>query len=165
MIVQHVWDTFQFTRDCSWQQSMTPKISTEILNFCRHSWVKIYWFLCQYLAPGGHIGLYVHLRDTADATRPFLSRITPSRAVFRAILVPRDPWDNSEMIVRARSLVTRLLTQTGFLIPDVTYESWKWTNTVSETGIEPSCVGIGQKLISVDRKVSTIHDDISWFVT
>ena len=160
-----MWDTLQFTRDCSWQQSMTPKISTEILNFCRHCWVKIYWFLCQYLAPGDHIGLYVHLRDTADATRPFLSRITPSRAVFKTILVPRDPWDNSEMIVHAWSLVTRLLTQTGFLIPDVTYESWKWTNTVSETGIEPSCVGIGQKLISVDRKVSTIHDDISWFVT
>ena len=37
---------------------------------------------------------------------------------------------------------------------------------MSETGIEPSCVGIGQKLISVDRKVYTIHvDDIAHFVT
>ena len=134
---------------------MTPKISTEILNFCRHPWVKIYRFLCQYLTPGGHIGLYDHLLDTADATRPFLSRITPSRTVFSAISVPRDPWDSSEMIVRAWSLVTRLLTQTDFFTPDVTCDPWKWTNTVSETGIEPSCVGIDQKLISVDRKLST----------
>ena len=37
---------------------------------------------------------------------------------------------------------------------------------MSKTGIEPSCVGIGQKLISVDRKVYTIHvDDIAHFVT
>ena len=135
---------------------MTPKISTEILNFCRHPWVKIFRFLRQYLAYGGHIGLYVCLRDTADAMRSFLSRVSPSRAVFRAILVPRDPWDNSEIIVRAWSLVTRLLTQTGFLTPDITCESWKWTNTVSETGIEPSCIVIGQKLISVDRKVFKI---------
>ena len=134
---------------------MTPKISTEILNFCRYPWVKIYRFLCQYLAPGGHIGLYDHLLDTADATRPFLSRITPSRAVFSAISVPRDPWDSSEMIVRAWSLVTRLLTQTDFFTPDSTCDPSKWTNTVSETGIEPSCVGIDQKLISVDRKVFT----------
>ena len=101
---------------------MTPKFSTEILNFCRHPWVKIYRYLRQYLTYGGHIGLYVCLQDTADATRTFLSRITPSRAVFRAILVPRDPWDNSEMIVRAWSLVTRLLTQTDFLTLDVTFE-------------------------------------------
>ena len=145
---------------------MTPNISTEILNFCRHPRVKIYRYLCQYLAPGGHIGLYVHLRYTADATRPFLSRITPSRVVFRAISVPGDPWDDSEMIVRAWSLVTRLLTQTDFLTPYVTCDPWKWSNTVSETGIEPSCVEIGQKLISVDRKVFTIHgDDIAYSVT
>jgi hypothetical protein len=100
-------------------------------------------------------GLYEHLRDTADAMRPFLSRITPSRVVFRAILVPRDPWDNSEIIVRARSLVTRLLTQTYFLTPDATCDPWKWSNTLSGAEIEPSCVGIGQKLISVDRKVYT----------
>ena len=135
---------------------MTPKISTEILNFCRHPWVKIYRFLRQYLTYGGHIGLYVCLQDTADATRTFLSRITPSRAVFRAILVPRDPWDNSEMIVRAWSLVTRLLTQTDFLTPDATCEPCKWANTVSETGIKPSFVVIRQKMISVDQKVSTI---------
>ena len=101
-------------------------------------------------------GLFVHLRDTARAMRSFLSRITPSRSVFRAILVPGDPWDDSEMIVRAWSLVTRLLTQTDFLTPDATCDPWKWANTLSETGIEPSCVGIGQKLISVDRKVFTI---------
>ena len=111
-------------------------------------------------------GLYEHLRYTADAMRTFLSRITPSRAVFRAILVPRDLWDSSEMIVRAWSLVTRLLTPTDFLTPNATCDPWKWTNTVSETGIEPSRVGIGQKLISVDRKVYTIHvDDIAHFVT
>ena len=70
------------------------------------------------------------------------------------------------MIVRAWSLVTRLLTRTGFLTPDVTFDPYKWTNTLSETGIEPSRVGIGQKLISVDRKVYTIHvDDIAHFVT
>ena len=31
----------------------------------------------------------------------------------------------------------------------------KWTNAMSEAGIETSCVRIGQKLISVDRKVTT----------
>ena len=134
---------------------MTPKISTEILNFYRHPWINIYRYLCQYLAPGGHIELYVHLRYTADATRPFLSRITPSRVVFRAISVPGDPWDDSEMIVRAWSLVTRLLTQTDFLTPDATCDPWKWADTLSDTGIEPSYVGIDQKLISVDRKVFT----------
>ena len=36
----------------------------------------------------------------------------------------------------------------GFLTLDVTYDPCKWTNMVSEAGIEPSCVGIGQKLIS-----------------
>ena len=37
---------------------------------------------------------------------------------------------------------------------------------MSEAGIKTSCVGIGQKLISVDRKVYTIHvDDIAHFVT
>ena len=59
------------------------------------------------------------------------------------------------MIVRAWSLVTRLLTQTDLFTPDATCDPYKCTNTVSETGIEPSCVGIGQELISVDRKVST----------
>ena len=37
---------------------------------------------------------------------------------------------------------------------------------MSKTGIESSCVGIGQKLIFVDREVYTIHvDDIAHFVT
>ena len=128
---------------------------SQILHLWKRPCVNICWFLCQYLTPGVIWGLYVHLRDTPDATRPFLVDITPSRVVFSANLVPRDPWDNSEMCVRARSLVTRLLTQTRFLTSDVTCDPCKWTNTVSETGIEPSCVGIGQKLISVDRKVST----------
>ena len=86
----------------------------------------------------------------------FQSILRPlARVVFSAILVPRDPFDNSEMCVHARSLVRRLLTQTGFLTSDITYDPCKWTNTVSETGIEPSCVEIGPKLISVDWKVST----------
>ena len=46
--------------------------------------------------------------------RPFLSRITPSGSVFRVILVPRDPWDNSEVTVRARSFVTTHLVETVF---------------------------------------------------
>ena len=150
-----MWDTFQFTWNCPCRQSMAPKTSVQILYFWKRPWVNIYWFLCQYLTPGIIWGLYVHLQDTTRATRPFLVDITPSRVVLSAILVPRDPWDNSEMCVRARSLVRRLLTQTRFLTSDATYDPWKWTNTVSETGIEPSCVGIGQKLISVDRKVST----------
>ena len=117
--------------------------------------VNIYWFLRQYLTPGAIWGLYVRLGDTPDATRSFLVDITPSRVICRAILVHRGPWDNSEMCVRARSLVTRLLTQTGFLTSDVTCGPWKRTSAMSDTEIEPSCVGIGQKLIPVDQKVTT----------
>ena len=43
----------------------------------------------------------------------------------------------------------------GFLTLDVTCDPWKWVNTVPGTGIKSSCVGIGQKLISVGRKTST----------
>ena len=93
---------------------MTPKISSQILSFWKRPWVNIYWFLRQYLTSGVIWGLYVHILDTSDATRPFLVDISPSRVVFRAILVPRVPWDNSEICVRARSLVTRLLSQTDF---------------------------------------------------
>ena len=150
-----MWDTFQLTWNCPCRQSMTPKTSVQILYFWKRPWVNIYWFLCQYLTSGVIWGLYVCLRDTPDATRPFLVDITPSRVVVSAIFVPRGVCDNSEMCIRARSLVMRLLTQTGFLTSDLTCDPWKWTNTMSETGIEPSCVGIGQKLISVDRKVST----------
>jgi len=150
-----VWDTFQLMWNCPCRQSMTMKISSQILHFWKRPWVNIYWFFCRYLTPGVIWGLYVHLRDTSDATRPFPVDITPSRVVFSAILVPRDSFDNSEMCVHARSLVRRLLTQTGFLTSDITYDPCKWTNTVSETGIEPSCVEIGPKLISVDWKVST----------
>ena len=67
--------------------------------------VNIYWFLRQYLTPGAIWGLYVRLGDTPEATRSFLVDITPSRAVFSAILVPRGVCDNSKMCVRARSLV------------------------------------------------------------
>ena len=155
-ITQRVWDSLQFTWICPCRQSRTVKIiSSQILHFWKRPWVNFYWFFCQYLTPGVIWGLYVHVKDTPDATRPFLVDISPSRAVFSADLVPRDPCDNSEMCVRARSLVTRLLTQTGFLTSDVTRDHWKWTNMMSETGIEPSCVRIGQKLISVDRKVLT----------
>ena len=65
--------------------------------------------------------VYVHVQDTPDATRPFLADITPSMVVFMhhnttciLNLVPRDPYDSSEMCVRVWSLVTRLLTPTGF---------------------------------------------------
>ena len=146
-----MWDTFQFTWDCPWRQSVTPKISVWILCFCKRPRVNIYWFLCQYLTSGVIWGLYVRLRVSPDATRPFLVDIAPSRVVFIVILAPGDPWDNSEMCVHSRSLFTRLLTQTGFLTSDVTCGPWKWTNVVSETEIEPSCVGIGQKLIFVDQ--------------
>ena len=150
-----MWDTFHFTWNCPCRQSTTVKISSQTLHFWKRPWANIYWFFCQYLTPGVIWGLYVRLRDTPDATRPFLVDITPSRVVFSANLVPRVPWDNSEMCVLARSLVTRLLTQTGFLTSDATCNPCKWTNTVSETGIEPSYVGIGQKLVSVDQKTST----------
>ena len=150
-----MWDALQFTWNCPCRQSMTLKISVRILYFWNRPWVNIYWFLCQYLTSGVIWGLYVRLRDIPDATRPFLVDITSSRVVFSANLVPRGPWDNSEMCVRARSLVMRLLTQTGFLTSGVTCDPWKWTNMVSETGIEPSCVAIGQKLISVHQKEST----------
>ena len=76
--------------------------------------VNIYWFLRQYLTPGAIWGLYVRLGDTPEATRSFLVDITPSRVVFSANLVPRDPWDNSELCVRARSLVMRLLPRQVF---------------------------------------------------
>ena len=84
---------------------MTVRISSQILHFWKRPWVNIYWFFCQYLAPGVIWGLYVHIRDTPDATRPFLVDITSSRVVFSAILVPRGVCDNSKMCVRARSLV------------------------------------------------------------
>ena len=151
-----MWDTFHFTWNCPCRQSTTVKISSQILHFWKRPWANIYWFFCQYLTPGVIWGLYVRLRDTPDATRPFLVDITPSRVVFSAIWVPRDPCDNSEMCVHTRSLVTRVLSQTDFLTSDVTCDPWKWTNVMSETEIEPSCVGIGQKLISVDQKSPTV---------
>ena len=139
---------------CPCRQSVTEKISSQNSHFCKRPWVNIYWFFCQYLTPGVIWGLYVRLGDTPGAKRSFLVDITPSRVVFSAIFVPRGVCDNSEMCIRARSLVMRLLTQTGFLTSDLTCDPWKWTNTMSETGIEPSCVGIGQKLVSVDQKAS-----------
>ena len=55
----------------------------------------------------------------------FLVNNTSSRVVLDSILVARDPCDNSETSVRARSLVTRLLTQTAFWhrIPLMTLEN------------------------------------------
>jgi len=135
---------------------MTVKIPSQILHFWKRPWVSIYWFFCQYLTPGVIWGLYVHIRDTPDATRPFLVDITPSRVAFSAILVPRGVCDNSKMCVRARSLVRRLLSQTRVWrrMSLVTLDNGL-TDEVSETGIEPSYVGIGQKLVSVDQKTST----------
>ena len=150
-----MWDRFHFTGNCPCRQLMTPTTSVQIVCFWKRPWVNIYRFFCQYLTPGVIWGLYVHLRDTPDATRPFLVDITSSRVVFSAISVPRDPCDNSEMCVRARSLVMRLLSQTWCLPSDVTCNPWKWVNTVPGTGIKPSCAGIGQKLISAGRKTST----------
>ena len=158
-----MWDTFHFTGNCPCRQLMTPTTSVQIVCFWKRPWVNIYRFFCQYLTPGVIWGLYVHLRDTPDATRPFLVDITPSRVVFIVILAPGDPWDNSEMCVHSRSLFTRLLTQTGFLTSDVACGPWKWINVMSETEIEPSCVGIGQKLISVDQKSPTTM--VTTFVT
>ena len=98
---------------CPCRQSMTVKMSSQILDFWKRPGVNIYGFFCQYLTSGVIWGLYVHVRDTPDATRPFLVDITPSRVVFSAILVPRDVCDNSNMCVRAGSLVRRLLSQTS----------------------------------------------------
>ena len=98
----------------SCRQSMTPKISVRISYFWKWPWANIYWFFCQYLTSGVIWGLYECQRNTLDATRSFLVDITASRVVFSAILVPRDPCDNSEMCVHARSLVTRLLSQMDF---------------------------------------------------
>ena len=114
IISQWMWNTFQFTWNCPCRQSWTPNISVQMMYFWKRSWVNIYWFLGQYLASGVVWGLYVHLRDILDAIRPFLVDITSSRVVFSAILVPRDPCDNSEMFIHTRSLVTRLLSQIRF---------------------------------------------------
>ena len=100
--------------NCLCRQSMTTKISSQILHFWKRSWVNIYWFFCQYLTPGVIWRLYGHVWDTTDATRPFLVDITPSRVVFSAILVPSDVCDNSKICGHARYLSTRPLSQTVF---------------------------------------------------
>ena len=141
---------------CPCRQSVTEKTSSQNSHFCKRPWVNIYWFFCQYLTPGVIWGLYVRLGDTPGAKRSFLVDITPSRVVFSAILVPRDVCDISKRCVHAWSPVRRLLLVSDeCLTSDVTCDPWKWTDTVSETGIEPSWVGIGQKLVSVDQKAST----------
>jgi len=86
---------------------------SQILHFWKRPCVNICWFLCPYLTPGVIWGLYVRLRDTPDATRPFLVDITPSRVVFSAILVPRGVCDISKRCVHAWSPVRRLLSQTS----------------------------------------------------
>ena len=48
--------------------------------------------------------------------RPKLVDITASRDLFEVIFVPRDPCDNSEVSVLARSFVTTHLTETFFVI-------------------------------------------------
>ena len=70
---------------------MTPKISTEILNYYDTPESRFIDISVNIWRTGVKWGLYVHLRDTADAMRPFISRNAPSRVDFRTILVPRDP--------------------------------------------------------------------------
>ena len=112
---QCVWDTLQFTWNCPCRQSMTPKTSVQILYFWKRPRRQHLLISPSIFDSWGHMRALCPPRDTPEATRSFLVDITPSRVVFSVILVPRDPCDNSEMCVRARSLVTRLLTQTGFL--------------------------------------------------
>ena len=155
-ITQCVWDTLQFAWTCPfysrWQwksqvKSYEPESTfidfLSIFDACGHVYVIR--------------GLYVHVRDTPDAKRSL--SVTSSRVVLSAILAririeAPVTCGNSEMCVRARSLVMELLTQTGFLTSDVTCDPWKWTNTMSETGIEPLRARTGEKLISVDRKTT-----------
>jgi hypothetical protein len=114
-------------------------------------------FLGQYLSFGVDWRLCEHLRITLRAMRLFLSRITPSRVVFRVILVPRVPRDPLRQL---RSNCSRAvfchntLDWDDFLTSDDSENPCEWANTVSETGIEPSYVEIEQKLTSVDPKVS-----------
>ena len=136
--------------------STTLKKSSEILDFCKWFWVIIWPFLGQYLSFGVKWGLYEHYRDTPRPTRTLLVHITPSRTGFRVILVHRDPCDNSEVSVRARSFVTTHLAETCFLTSDDSGNPCEWANTVQETENEPSHAGIGRKLTSVDRKVYMI---------
>ena len=96
--------------------STTLKKSSEILDFCKWFWVIIWPFLGQYLSFGVKWGLYEHYRDTPRPTRTLLVHITPSRTGFRVILVHRDPCDNSEVSVRARSFVTTYLVETCFFL-------------------------------------------------
>ena len=91
----------------------TENISTNLV-FLKMTLRQHLLIFCQYLTSGVIRGLYECQRITPDATRSFLVDITASRVVFSATLVPRDPCDNSEMCVHTRSLVTRLLIQTGF---------------------------------------------------
>ena len=81
-----------------------------------------------------------------DVTRAF--DITPSRVVVA--LFYSNSCDNVTTLIR------RLLIQAGGLTSDITHYPYKSTDTVSETGIEPSCVRIGQNLFSVDQKTSTV---------
>ena len=74
----------------------------------------IWTFLGQYLSSGVKWGLYERIRTTPRPTRCKLGDITASRALFRVIFIPRDPCDNSESSVRARSFVTTHLTETVF---------------------------------------------------
>ena len=134
--------------------STTPKKSSEILDFWKRLWDTIWSFLDQYFSFRVKWGLYEHLRVTARPTRPKLVDITASRDLFRVIFVPRDPRDNSEVSVLTRSFCHNTLDWDVFLSSDDSENPWECANTVSETENEPSYVGIGQKLTSVDQKVS-----------
>lgn len=125
--------TFQLTWNCPCRQSMTPKISVQILYFWKRYpiWGTESTFVdcSQYLATGSYEDSmftsrtpraqhahFAFLVEIIQNTPSIHSRIGPFLEL-RTILVPRDPYDNSEMSVRARSLqtvITGLLTQTGF---------------------------------------------------
>ena len=104
----------------------------------------------------GHMGILCSPAGHRGRNESIYSRYYVFQSRFSTILLPRGAWDNSEMCVSREVSSQKTLDSDGFLKSSVTHDlPLKWANTVSEEGIETSCVGIGQKLISVDRKVPT----------
>ena len=85
--------------------------------------------------------------------RVFLVVITPSGVVFRVILVPRDPLRQLRSNCSRAVFCHNTLGRDGFVTSDDSKNPCECANTVSETENEPSYVGIGQKLTSVDQKM------------